>query len=773
MKVLVVLTHSGFFRHLESVGAHLLDQGHEVKVVSGRGRKVDADELYQRQLLSSVRDYDLGSYDFTLLRRRGVGTRPTRRLAGVMSHAIYFRPQHNSPQLAPRMARLSLPPARAVFATRVGRRLVASNSFLAAYRRLQAHLPADRCLVRVVEGERPDVVVACPFIYRTTNDVEYIRAAQKLRIPTVAVVASWDNLSTKGTFHLLPDSVVVWNEALAKEAQLIHAIPRDRLAVTGAAKFDPYFELEPSMSRDEFCARVGVDPGRPYLLYIGSSEQVAGDETGFVRELAAALARDPRTAAVQVVVRPHPLNGQVWLDFEDERVTVFPRGGQRPDIAGPRDDYFHTLRYAAAVAGVNTTAFLEAAIADRPCLSIVSDRHRAGQVERGHFQHLLKGGFIETVPDFEGAVAVVADLLEGRDAREARRRRFVGSFVRPRGIDRPAGAAVAEAILETASTGVRESEPILPSRIAPPPSRPARRKQDPPPPTGEQERAALLVLHDGHPIPVRQPLALISQLGGEGGDLLNRLFDGHPQCHVHPHRLDVGHPEPDTWPALDMGAGPDAWWEALRERRAARAFANGSASSGAQDDEGAAGDGAPFLLVPALQRRMFDHCVAQWQPASARDVLDCYMTSYFNAWLDYQSLYGGERLWVTGFGARLGLGAENQRAFFEDYPDGHLILVVSSPDPSLEDWPAGAESLLEAKRTYGDRLTIVPAVALADDTQAVMRSVAAGLGLEFSSILCRPTLNGLPAGAVPTARRPPAVDSRAGELYDRLVSVAG
>jgi hypothetical protein len=222
-----------------------------------------------------------------------------------------------------------------------------------------------------------------------------------------------------------------------------------------------------------------------------------------------------------------------------------------------------------------------------------------------------------------------------------------------------------------------------------------------------------------------------------------------------------------------MGAGPDAWWEALRERPAARAFANGSASSGAQDDEGAAGDGAPFLLVPALQRRMFDHCVAQWQPASARDVLDCYMTSYFNAWLDYQSLYGGERLWVTGFGARLGLGAENQRAFFEDYPDGHLILVVSSPDPSLEDWPAGAESLLEAKRTYGDRLTIVPAVALADDTQAVMRSVAAGLGLEFSSILCRPTLNGLPAGAVPTARRPPAVDSRAGELYDRLVSVAG
>lgn len=773
MKVVVVLTHSGFFRHLETVAAHLLEQGHEVKVISGRGRKVDADESYQRQLLSSVRDYDLGSYDFNLLRRRGPGTRTIRRLAGAMSHGIYFRPQHNSPQLAPRMSRLSVAPARAFFASRPGRRVVASNSFLAAYRRLQAHLPADRCLVRVVEGERPDVVVACPFIYRTTNDVEYIRAAQKLRIPTVAVVASWDNLSTKGAFHLLTDTVVVWNEGLAKEAQLLHGIPRDRLAVTGAAKFDPYFELQPSMTRAQFCEHVGIDPDRPYLLYIGSSEQVAGDETGFVRELSQALARDPRTAAVQVVVRPHPLNGQVWLDFQDERITVFPRGGQRPDIAGPRDDYFHTLRYSAAVAGVNTTAFLEAAIADRPCLSIVSDRHRQGQVERGHFQHLLKGRFIETVPDFEGAVSVVAEVLAGRDAREERRRRFVQNFVRPAGIDRPAGAVLAETIIETATNGVRDPEPILPSRIAPPPSRPSRRKQNPPPPTSEEERAALLVLHDGHPIPVRQPLVLISQLGGQGGGLLNRLLDGHPQCHVHPHRLDIGHPGPGSWPALDLATGSGSWWDVLNERPAARAFADGSPSDDAAEDDPAGGDGVPFLLVPALQRRMFEHCAAQSPPGSQRDVLDYYMTSYFNAWLDYQNLYGRDQRWVTAFGPGLGLGAGNQRAFFDDYPDGRLILVVANPEPPPEDWAASAESLLEAKRTYGERLLIVPAAGLVTDTEAVMRSVAGWLGLGFSPVLRRPTLNGLEAGRIPPAPHPPSADSRAGELYEQLVSAAG
>ncbi len=35
-------------------------------------------------------------------------------------------------------------------------------------------------------------------------------------------------------------------------------------------------------------------------------------------------------------------------------------------------------------------------------------------------------------------------------------------------------------------------------------------------------------------VPVNQPVALISQAPRSGGTLLRNLFDGHPQCHVHP-----------------------------------------------------------------------------------------------------------------------------------------------------------------------------------------------------------------------------------------------
>jgi hypothetical protein len=453
MRVLVVLSHSGFFRHLDTVVTTLCRDGHEVKVLTKMARKGDEDDDYQDQMVASVAAYDHGSYDFQLVKRQDRLKAALRQVKDIVNYALYFRAQHNSPQLADRLAGGCPPRLRAAIGSRAGRRVLSLDGLWTGYRSLQRMIPADRVLVRRVAAERPDVVVGCPSLYPGAADVECLRAAQQLGIPTVVAVASWDNLSTKGALHLLPDRVLVWNQRLAEEAQRLHAIPPERVIVTGAAKFDAYFELGPTLSRERFCSRLGIDPARPYLLWLGSSHQVAGDETGFVAELARAVRADPRLSQLEVVVRPHPLNAAGWEGFQHPGITVFPGRGQRPDMPRHRDDYFNTLTYAAAAIGVNTTAFLEAAIADRPCLSIVSERHREGQVERGHFQHLLHGGFLEAVPSFEAAVETVAAILDGRDSRRAQRSRFVQSFVRPAGIRRPAGAVMAEAILAAAATG--------------------------------------------------------------------------------------------------------------------------------------------------------------------------------------------------------------------------------------------------------------------------------------------------------------------------------
>src|SRR3954453_8310414 len=66
-------------------------------------------------------------------------------------------------------------------------------------------------------------------------------------------------------------------------------------------------------------------------------------------------------------------------------------------------------------------------------------------------------------------------------------------------------------------------------------------------------------------LPVDQPLALICQAQRSGGTLLAGLFDGHPQCHVHPQELRIGARHPHPWPRLKPHEDPEAWFSRLEE----------------------------------------------------------------------------------------------------------------------------------------------------------------------------------------------------------------
>src|SRR5262249_29686052 len=77
-----------------------------------------------------------------------------------------------------------------------------------------------------------------------------------------------------------------------------------------------------------------------------------------------------------------------------------------------------------------------------------------------------------------------------------------------------------------------------------------------------------------HAIEVREPLVPGSQIQRSGGTLLSQLFDGHPECHAHPHELTIGYPKSQIWPQLDLAA-PDAWYELLYEKYAQKHLRRG------------------------------------------------------------------------------------------------------------------------------------------------------------------------------------------------------
>ena len=177
----------------------------------------------------------------------------------------------------------------------------------------------------------------------------------------------------------------------------------------------------------------------------------------------------------------------------------------------------------------------------------------------------------------------------------------------------------------------------------------------------------------------------------------------------------------------------------------------------------------PFLFLPRLQREIFRQCAANGI-SNQRDVMNCYMTSYFNAWLDYQDLYSDEKECVFAFTPRVSLHSDSVERYFSDYPEGRMITVIRDPKTwfvsfvkkkpderrdvaeALTRWKDSARAALENRQRWGDRIILLTFESLVQDVEPTMRYLAEALGLNYDDCLLTPTFQGMPIRANSTFR---------------------
>ncbi len=160
------------------------------------------------------------------------------------------------------------------------------------------------------------------------------------------------------------------------------------------------------------------------------------------------------------MIRPHPRNAGSWTsaDLSDfGNVVVWPRAGAHPDIGDAQANFFDSMAHSIAVVGVNTSAQIDAAIVGKPVYTIRDPVFAASQDGTIHFRYLLEshGGFVRSANSLEEHCEQLEAGLADPDAARAQVDRFVASFVRPRGIDRPAAPIVADEIAALAHVSVR------------------------------------------------------------------------------------------------------------------------------------------------------------------------------------------------------------------------------------------------------------------------------------------------------------------------------
>lgn len=254
---------------------------------------------------------------------------------------------------------------------------------------LRRHAVADQYRVLL---KRWDARLVVAFSLEGPREMVLMEAANSAGLTTAVMIRSRDNLAAK--IQHLPEAAayLVWSEVTRGFLHRIYPeISAERVHVTGSPQFDRHLDPAYRLGREEFFRRVGLDPGRPLVVYTCATPGLIPHEIDIVQALADAVAagklRRGHTRA-QLLVRGHPRgfgSSVPLLRQPRQDVVVFPPPGTaeyRSDAHEAqvvrlilKDEPVHlaTLAYQDVQVNVSGTMTVDSAILDKPVVNIYFD----------------------------------------------------------------------------------------------------------------------------------------------------------------------------------------------------------------------------------------------------------------------------------------------------------------------------------------------------------------------------------------------------------------
>jgi hypothetical protein len=465
LRILFAMRNFWYVKLFESVVRELAARGHRVHVLAERGEHNERSRDWNEAAAALAGEHDSVTFAWAPrpVEDDWADLRVMIRLG--LDHLRFLRPEYRDAPMLGARARRRTPPAivrltdAPLSRTRAGRWLIG-----AALRAAERALPVSAPLAETIAAADADVILITPLLTLGSEQLDVLRSARQLGVPTALCVGSWDHLSSKALIRQRPDRVFVWNPTQTREAVTLHGVPEDRVVVTGAQCFDQWFDRQPTLARDAFCRKVGLDPSRPFLLYVCSALfEGSPNEAEFAVRWVRALREsgDPALRDAGVLVRPHPKRGFEWdhvtLDGL-ENAVLWPPVASAPFDAPSKSDYFDSMFHSAAITGLNTSALIEGGIVGRAVHTILLPQFHDNQEGTLHFRYLLEGGLLRVARDLPSHLAQLSASLAAADPHVHHNRAFIEAFVRPSGLDHAATPVFADAVerlaaLRTAPAG--------------------------------------------------------------------------------------------------------------------------------------------------------------------------------------------------------------------------------------------------------------------------------------------------------------------------------
>ncbi len=275
------------------------------------------------------------------------------------------------------------------------------------------------------------------------KDQQLIYTFRKLGTPVIALVHSWDNLTSKGLFSALPDRLLVWNDIMRQEAVNFHDIPFEAVDVVGVPQYEKYRELAPMTNEKEFRERLKISFDAVIITYAASAESMFPDEERFVDELLDEIMSGKYGEAV-LVLRLHPPDVRkeryckkyqnkklpIRLDFPDSAFTAF-NTWSIGDESSVRE-FVELMQYSDVIINLSSTIALDAVLFDTPviCLNFnylpdtawntASMHHRCQ-----HFRPVVESDAVDFPSDMEELSSSIDSAIKNPFKKTMERRQLV------------------------------------------------------------------------------------------------------------------------------------------------------------------------------------------------------------------------------------------------------------------------------------------------------------------------------------------------------------
>jgi hypothetical protein len=246
---------------------------------------------------------------------------------------------------------------------------------------------------RLIDACKPDAVLTT---YSFEPDTALIREARKRNIPALAMVKSWDNLTSKTRISVEPDRLLVWSPYMKREAMQYHFVPEHNIPVVGAPGFDDHFRNKDYGERAQYLAELGADPEAKLILYSPGVSFTISDEEN-LRLIHEVLTEQDFEFAWHVHIRKLP---KVQLDLsavEAELGMTSEMSGRvvetwadkfdpgREDI----DSLGRAVHHADLLVHLGSTIAIDAACHDTPSIGYGLDATKSGV----HHTHVARHTF--------------------------------------------------------------------------------------------------------------------------------------------------------------------------------------------------------------------------------------------------------------------------------------------------------------------------------------------------------------------------------------------